>query len=110
MGREQGLSEEKLRALADYEDSPLFSDVERVVLRYADAMTATPVVVPEAAFAALREAFDDAQIVEITSAIAWENYRARFDHALGVEAEGFSEGAFCPLPARDNSSIERLSP
>jgi hypothetical protein len=37
-------------------------------------------------------------MVELTSAIAWENYRARFDHAFGCDAEGFSEGAFCPLP------------
>jgi hypothetical protein len=37
-------------------------------------------------------------MVELTSAIAWENYRARFDHAFGIEAEGFSAGAFCPLP------------
>jgi len=36
--------------------------------------------------------------VELTSALAWENYRARFDHALKIDAEGFSEGAFCPLP------------
>lgn len=35
---------------------------------------------------------------ELTSAIAWENYRARNNHALGVESEGFSKGAFCPLP------------
>ena len=43
-------------------------------------------------FAALRLRYDDAQIVELTSALAWENYRARFDHALGIEAEGYSEG------------------
>jgi alkylhydroperoxidase family enzyme len=61
-------------------------------------MTATPVEVPESTFAALRLRYDDAQIVELTSAIAWENYRARFDHALGVEAEGYSKGAYCPLP------------
>jgi hypothetical protein len=39
-------------------------------------------------------------MVELTSAIAWENSRARFDPAFGIEAEGFSAGAFCPLPAR----------
>src|SRR4030095_12816357 len=34
-------------------------------------------------------------------AIAWEHYRARFDHALGVESEGFLEdGAFCLVPPR----------
>jgi hypothetical protein len=42
-----------------------------------------------------------AQIVELTSAIAWGNYSARFDHALGVESQGYSEGAFCPLPVTD---------
>ena len=44
---------------------------------------------------------DDMQIVEITSAFAWENYRARFDHALKIESEGFSEGAFCPVPVKE---------
>ena len=91
MGRDQGLKEEKLEALSNYLTSPLFSSEERAVLRYADALTATPVEVPNTVFEALREFYNDTQIVELTSAIAWENYRARFDHALGVEAEGFSE-------------------
>jgi hypothetical protein len=37
--------------------------------------------------------------VELTSALAWENYRARFDHTFGIESEGFSAGAFGPVPA-----------
>ena len=98
MGRDKGLKEEKLEALSNYLTSPLFSSEERAVLRYADALTATPVEVPNTVFEALREFYNDTQIVELTSAIAWENYRARFDHALGVEAEGFSEGAYCPMP------------
>lgn len=97
VGRAMGLREEKLAALPDYETSPLFDDGERAVLRYADAMTATPLDVPDALFADLRRRFDDRQLVELTSAIAWENYRARFDHAFGVGAEGFSTGA-CLLP------------
>ena len=76
----------------------LFSETERLVLEYADAMTHTPVEVPDALFARLREKFTDAQLVELTATIAWENYRARFDHAFGVEGEGFSEGSFCALP------------
>ena len=27
-------------------------------------------------------------------------FSACFDHAFGIEAEGFSEGAFCPMPVR----------
>jgi alkylhydroperoxidase family enzyme len=76
----------------------LFSETESLVLEYADAMTHTPVEVAEALFARLREKFTDAQLVELTATIAWENYRARFDHAFGVEGEGFSEGSFCALP------------
>ncbi len=62
-------------------------------------MTASPVTVSDEIFEALRRFYDDRQLVELSSALAWENYRARFDHALAIEAEGFSEGAFCPLPA-----------
>ncbi len=77
-----------------------FSELERLVLEYADAITDTPVEVPEALFARLREKFNEAQLVELTSAIAWENYRARFSHAFGIEGENFSEGAVCAMPAR----------
>ena len=63
-------------------------------------MTRTPVEVPEALFARLRERFSEAQLVEVTSAIAWENYRARFDHAFGIEGENFTEGAVCAMPVR----------
>jgi len=68
------------------------------VLEYADAMSQTPVEVSDALFARLRERFSEAQLVELTSAIAWENYRARFDHAFGIEGENFTEGAVCAVP------------
>lgn len=70
------------------------------MLDYAVAMTATPVEVPDALFAALRARLDEGQLVELTAIVAWENYRARFNHALGIEAQGFSEGAACALPER----------
>jgi alkylhydroperoxidase family enzyme len=63
-------------------------------------MTATPVEVPDALFAALRQHLDEAQLVELTAEIAWENFRARFNHALEIGAQGFSKGAFCVLPER----------
>lgn len=68
------------------------------MLEYADAMTQTPVEVSHALFARLRERLSEAQLVELTSAIAWENYRARFDHAFGIEGENFTEGAVCAVP------------
>ena len=71
------------------------------MLEYADAMTSVPVEVTDAIFARLRERFTEAQLVELTSAIAWENYRARFDHAMGIEGENFTRGAVCALPVRE---------
>ena len=98
MCRNEGVSDQQLLDLAHFETSPAFSELEKLVLRYAVAMTNTPVEVPDELFAALRNHLTPQQMVELTSAIAWENYRARFDHAFGIEAEGFSEGAVCAVP------------
>jgi 4-carboxymuconolactone decarboxylase len=100
VGRQNGISQEKLENLHDYARSSFFSETEKLVLAYADAMTRTPVEVPDEMFSSLRAKFDEAQLVELTANIAWENYRARFNHAFGLEAEGFSEGAFCAMPVR----------
>lgn len=89
-----------MEALPNYLTSAVFSESEKLVLEYADAMTETPVEVSEALFAKLRAIFTDAQLVELTATIAWENFRARFDHAFGVQAEGFSEASFCAVPVR----------
>ena len=89
-----------MEALAEYRQSPLFSETEKLVLEYADAMTLTPVEVPASLFAKLQEKFTEAQMVELTATLAWENYRARFDHAFGVEAEGFTKGSYCAMPVR----------
>ena len=89
-----------MAALPDYKSSVLFSEMEKVVLEYADAMTQTPVEVPDVLSAKLRAKFTDAQLVELTATLAWENYRARFDHAFGVEAEGFTQGSYCAMPVQ----------
>src|SRR3954468_16713109 len=105
VGRREGVTGQQLVDLAAFETSPAFNEVERLVLRYADAMTHTPVEVPDELFAALRQHFDPKQMVELTSAIAWENYRARYDHAFGIEAEGFSAGAVCAVPVRGPQAV-----
>ena len=100
MSRKDKVDEEKIYNLADYATSPHFSEAERTALEYADCMTRLPAEVPDELFARLQEHFNDQQIVELTSAIAWENYRTRFNHALKIEADGFTEGAYCPVPVR----------
>ncbi len=103
VGRKVGVSEEQLRELTRYRENGAFSDLEKLVIEYAARMTETPVEVPDGLFDRLRTYFDEAQLVELTATNSWENYRARFDHALGVESQNFTEGAFCALPERPAS-------
>ena len=105
MSRKEGITEGKLRALKNFESADVYTELEKLCIRYAVAMTNTPVDVPDALFDQLRAHFNEQQLVELTSALAWENYRARFNHALHIGAAGFSEGAFCPVPERTTEKV-----
>ena len=87
-----------MRALATYRDSDLFSKSEMLVLDLAEQMTRAPVAISDEFYKELQAFFDASQIVELTAAIAWKNYRSRFNHALGIQSHGFSEGQYCVIP------------
>ncbi len=87
----------KIRGAADWRDSDVFSEVERLVLEYAEAMTATPPGVTDEMVEALRGHLSEAQLVELTAIIAVENLRSRINSALGLTAQGFKD--MCELPA-----------
>lgn len=105
--QEMGIHEEKLHTLLDYQRSPLFSEQEVLVLRYAEAMSKTPVRVPDDLFAALKAHYTDRQLVELTFLIAWEQCVARFNHALGIEADDVSGNRYCLVPEAHFSSQEQ---
>ena len=85
----EGVSAEKIAQVAQAATSPLFSETERAALAYAEAMTITGRRVDDALFARVRAHFSEAQIVELTAAVALENFRSKFNVPLGVEAQGF---------------------
>lgn len=87
--------ERKLADLGAWRESPAFSDPERVALEYAERMTHTAEKVDDALFARVKAQFSEPQIVELTAAVALENFRSKFNSALGVESQGF-----CVLPGR----------
>jgi alkylhydroperoxidase family enzyme len=93
VGRDAGITDDQLEALAAFDSSPHFDRHQKAVLRYAEGMTRTPPEVSDAVFAELREHFTDEQVVELTSAIALENFRARFNCALQIESDNL-----CTLP------------
>jgi alkylhydroperoxidase family enzyme len=80
--------------------SSAFDPQERLVLDLAVAMAKTPAAISAELRTRLREQFDEAALVELAAAIAWEHYRARFNRVFDVQPAGFSEGAFCVLPER----------
>jgi len=86
---------EKLAEVTSWRDSKLFSEAERQALEYAERITYTDQKVDDALVDRLKQHFTDAQIVELTAAIAMENFRSKFNPPLGIEAQGF-----CIVPPR----------
>lgn len=84
-----GASEDKIRQVPSWRESGLFSPMERDALEYAERMTITSEAVSEELFARLRAHFSEAQLVELTAAVALENFRSKFNVPLGIEAQGF---------------------
>jgi alkylhydroperoxidase family enzyme len=64
----------------------LFSERERAVLAYTDAMT-RDVSVPDAVFSAVRSYFDERALVELTVLIGTYNMHNRVMLALGIDLE-----------------------
>jgi AhpD family alkylhydroperoxidase len=101
IGTSQGVDPAKLRDVPRWRDSGVYTDLERQVLAYAEAMTATPPAVTDEMVADLRRELDDAALVELTMMIAVENQRSRFNSALGLHSQGFEDRCEIPeVPAR----------
>jgi alkylhydroperoxidase family enzyme len=86
---------EKLAEVTSWRDSKLFSQAERLALEYAERITYTDQKVDDGLVDNLKRHFSDGQIVELTAAIAMENFRSKFNPPLGIEAQGF-----CVIPQK----------
>jgi alkylhydroperoxidase family enzyme len=98
LGQEKGLDHGKLTAVANWRASAAFTGIERDVLELADAMAATPSDVEEALFRRLLDALGKQGLVELTTAIGWENFRARTNRVFDAQSENYSDGAVCMIP------------
>jgi AhpD family alkylhydroperoxidase len=95
----EGVDAEKLQAVPRWRDSDVFTDLERQVMAYAEAVTTTPLAVTDEMVAGLRRELDDAELVELTMMVAVENVRSRFNGALGLTSQGFRDRCELPAPA-----------
>ncbi|GAA4089839.1 carboxymuconolactone decarboxylase family protein [Actinomadura miaoliensis] len=92
-----GIPLAKLEAVPHWRDSGLFTEEERLVMEYAEAMTADPPQVTDELVEALRRHLSERQLVELTMCVAVENMRSRFNLAAGLVGQGFKDN--CEIPA-----------
>lgn len=94
-----GMSEQQITDLPRYRDSDAYSELEKQVIGFAEAMTVTPTCLDlEELREQLLQQLSKAQLAELAAAIAWENQRARLNQGLGVRPTGMAEGMACALP------------
>ena len=93
---------EKIRAVPNWRDSDVFTELERLVLEYAEAMTDTPPGVTDEMVARLSAHLSEAELVELTAIVAVENLRSRINSALGLTAQGFRDR--CEIPVANGAA------
>ncbi len=99
----KGLDESKVREVPRWRESEVFTDLEREVMAYAEAASATPPTVTDEMVARLDEQLGHAAVVELTMMVAIENQRSRFNAAMGLASQGYSD--VCELPLARAATI-----
>lgn len=85
---------EKISHVLEFERRPdLYTPLERAALQYALEATQVMARVSDATFAELKKHFSEREILELTVAVATENFYNRLNAPLEIEAQGF-----CAVP------------
>ena len=93
----EGLDEVKASEVPRWRESQVFTSLERDVMEYAEAMSATPPQVTDELSARLLEQLGAPALLELTSVIGFANMTTRSNTALGIESQGFSRACSLPL-------------
>ncbi|WP_026376502.1 carboxymuconolactone decarboxylase family protein [Aestuariibacter salexigens] len=82
-----GISDDKVAAVWEYQQSPLYSDAERVALDYALAAGSVPNAVDEPLMERMRAHWTEDQIVEILGAICLYGFLNRWNDSMATDLE-----------------------
>lgn len=82
-----GIADDRLAALWDYETSDLFTEAERAALSFAQNAASVPNMVDDAEMATLKTHFDEDQIVEMLAVVSWYGFLNRWNDTLATELE-----------------------
>ncbi|MBI2802067.1 MAG: hypothetical protein HYX63_17595 [Gammaproteobacteria bacterium] len=91
--RDQGLTEEMIRALPNFRDSTLFTPAEKAALKFADVIAGNHFSVTQELFDELRQYYTEPQIMALGWRMAIFTGYGRLVYATGLE----SVGAPCPV-------------
>jgi uncharacterized peroxidase-related enzyme len=82
-----GVADEKIAKMWEFESSALFSERERIALRFAAAAASVPNAVDERIAADLRRDFTDTEIVELMGIVAYYGWWNRWNSSLATTLE-----------------------
>lgn len=86
-GADNGVSQEKLDAIWEFETSDVFTDAERAALRIAVTGGQCPSYASEEDMTELKKHFNDAQVVEIGAVIALFGFNNRWNSLMQTDLE-----------------------
>ncbi len=89
--RDVGLTEEQIEAIPNWSVASCFSDVERAVLAYTDALVLERGRVPDALFTTLKQHLSDEEILEFTYITCTYMMHAIMSRALRLEYDDVDE-------------------
>jgi alkylhydroperoxidase family enzyme len=95
--RHDHLDPAKLHDVPAWRSSERFTGLERDVLAFAEAATATPPSVDDALAARLTDTLGEEAFTELVAIVAVENLRSRINSAMGLSTQGFSDRCEVPL-------------
>lgn len=99
---ERGMDRRKLHDVPVWRESDAYTPLERDVMEYAEAVTATPPTVGDDLAERLRARLGEPAFVELTAMVAVENLRSRINAALDLTSQGFKDS--CDLPGTERTS------
>jgi AhpD family alkylhydroperoxidase len=105
--KNHGLDLTKAREVPRWRLSRVFTELERDVMEYAEAMTQTPPMVTDELSAKLLEALGPPALIELTTVIGLANFMTRSNVACGIESQGFAAACGVEPPA---SPVRGLRP
>ena len=106
--RDVGLTEEQIQAIPNWSTANCYSDVERAVLAYTDALVLQRGRVPEALFDQLKTHLSDEEILEFTYITCTYMMHAIMSRALRLEYDDVDERVV-EIAAPDGASADVMS-